>query len=569
LRRLIIITAIATIFASSVIALEKYQDKKMEINFKVPNGWHYLPKPRYDEIAIGHDTIPASVNIKFRQFPEPVTVNAFQQTHMTAYYDGWINMFQRDATKEELRKANVEESLVAVYCKDQLQENLEVKKKMVGEYYYIRGLRGYVISAKTAMGLWSKIQDDIKILVDSFWIGYGARPMVSVEKKDYENWRMLGRDGGNSNYIKTNINLRDRIDAVWKKDFELGSSYEKTLIKPVIGNNSLYFSVNDRVYSMNAQNGNINWEYRVGEIKNSFVFNEDILFFIKEGRPAYLYAVMSQNGGVLYKKQISENHSDPIIDNNKLYIIEDTKLVVRDSETGVDLWSRDYSLDHTVFPVVSGNCIASIERDGALVVTTVSDGEIRWRRQLKSKILGSPVISGSKLLVTLEQNSVQKELIKVFDLRIGSAEWGFEYEEFEKVVASPSAGENYFIAKFKQKDAVSIGQDSKDVLIAFNSENGEKLWEKQTGSVSTDIMRPLATNQLIMLNGQEKGEKKIFWLDAATGEIYRSENQELFIKPELETGQVKVKKIVDIKPYKDTVITIEVEGYNLSVVCRK
>ncbi len=461
------------LLGASLHAKSTYFDEKSGIHLSVPSDWQALSGRDPVRVSLLHNDLVSSINVYVYTFGTPVTANALYQRVMSSVYDGWINLMQRKGSLAENQQANVDDSHVAVFSKNLLGDNLQVKKVIIGEYYYIKGNTGYVISIRTDDGHWATLKNSAKKVIDSFWVGKGAPP-IAVAKKidDATGWQMIGLNSANSYYCSLSV---------------LQSAAQTTLnveatSPPVTSKNSIFFANNNTLYSESLIANRRNWEFTLqGSVHRGLVFQDDILNFVQEGEPCQLFGVFAENGNVLYKVSLeSASHSDLIYSNESLYIVDGSKLRSFASDTGSEQWAVDLQLDFNLYPVVSGNHVLVVSQEGSLLDCDSKSGTERWRRSFDVKPLFSPTIMGDRAIVTF------KDCILSVDLNTGDNQWKFPCA----VIVPPSAGDQ--IIALTTSGNVQI-------LAAIRPADGAPIWE--TPVTGLRPARPLVTEDRVLVRG--------------------------------------------------------------------
>ncbi|MCP4050490.1 MAG: PQQ-binding-like beta-propeller repeat protein [bacterium] len=568
--KLITIFLLVFVFSSFVLADDDERSSKKyknnDINFEIDEFWSNVQSDKRNKYVFKHKEDIATINITIFSFSEPVTVNAFQKKIMSSHYDGWMNLFERQGSEYEIKKANVEDSCVAVYCKTLLNERLEVEKDLVGEYYYLKGSRGYLLSVITAQELWTEIEDSFKTLVNSFWVGNGERPEIVVEKKKGYEWEMDGQNAANNKNIKANPDFAKKLNELWKVDIQGSQNDHKAVkgTKPVIVNGNIYFIVDDHIYSYSINEGKQNWSYKVGEVNRSLCLKEDVLYFIRHGKVPVLYALMYQNGNVIYKKTLSgPEYSHPVVDNGKLFIIDGKKILALDSETGREIWHKQYDLDHQKRPVVNNEYVVLSEQGDTVIVCDVNSGETIWRKRMDSKIMFPPLIYNDNVIVSVEKNhNAPVDIINTYDIKNGYKKWGIAVEEdVEGLACDISVGKGSVYAVFSvESRAYNTDEGRKDIVMAFDMKQGSLLWERPIGYTEAVPMKGImVADQLVFVYGSN--DNHYYPLDAVTGEPFSVLLQNSKIEDKNET------EIITVRLYKSNLIKMESRENVVSVTC--
>ncbi|MFC1771349.1 PQQ-binding-like beta-propeller repeat protein [Candidatus Margulisiibacteriota bacterium] len=487
---------------------------------------HVALKSEWSEVASGKANLAvfrhregiATINIKAYLFKEEIpTANGLQQRRMAGIYDGWLNLLERSGTEQETAQANVDESYIAVYAKNNLKPDLSLDQLITGEYYYIKEDRAFVITINTNKEFWKKVQGGLQYLIDSFWIGTGERPKIVLRKRD-DIWAMPGKNAANQNYLFA----QPDFSRIWEKEWEFDSYARSTpnvSTYPVFDNDSIYFSINESLFSISLSGGKINWTYKLPDkINKNLAINDDILYLIgrsNDGEP-HLFAVLAKSGSLLYKIKLrTENISDPIINNNKIYLIQDTELTAIDKDAGNTIWAMKKYFDFEKAPVCSGNYVIAATKDNWLIACDGRNGHVIWKKYLYRKIMFTPSIYEDKLIACVKSDDGKGDLIYILDMEKGYELQRWENADNFRITSAPAVGNgavfvNYFAPGKNQ-----------NYIFSYDLANEKLKWRQEIERASINgeqTLRPLVTPELVVSDTLLNSKNALAGMDLLTGE---------------------------------------------------
>jgi outer membrane protein assembly factor BamB len=138
---------------------------------------------------------------------------------------------------------------------------------------------------------------------------------------------------------------------------------------------------------------------------------------------------------VLWKADVGAGYSDVVIQDGRLYTIggieDGTVFTCLDAASGRPVWQRrfDRYQEPQSTPVVDGDRVYGLFKDGTLVCLGTADGTVAWRKSLsgdlgaKAGVYGwasSPVVLGSLLVLNVNDSGV------ALDKRSGETVWASE-----------------------------------------------------------------------------------------------------------------------------------------------
>jgi len=465
-----------------------YHNDKYRVNLEIPEKWQIIEKAGRQFVSfLKEEDDITSVNILAYYFPETVTVNGFQVRRRTSFYDGWQNLGERQGTDYEIAQANVDDLFMAIYAKKFLDESLNITKKIVAEYYYLYQDRGFVISLSTNQNLWKDVQEEFKVFIDNFWLGVGERPVAVKPQKMTAEWHMVGKDAANQFNIAVDIDPLVTKNVVWDFIPDYSSTTGKKLIFPIIAKDTLYFGYNERLYSIDTKDGAVNWSFKTsGAIKKSPLCYEDILYYFIGGETSYLYAILSQNGNILFKYPIlSDTFSHPIIKDKKIIFLDEYTIRALKVDSGDLHWEHACSPRTDLYPVASEKMVIVPLEGNGVCALRLEDGYRAWARLCNGQLLFAPIINEDIAYLVLQ--GAETYVVQALDITTGRTLWQSVIEE-EGVVSltPPSLASNilFFIGNSDHKENSSL-------FLAIDSNTGEEVWRFNLPAKAVNKDHPL------------------------------------------------------------------------------
>lgn len=406
-------------FFSLIISSEAMAFSRKGISLQIPSKWT-IQKPNNKNIILSlQNGNIATINIYEVSFSGPITITGFYQMRTKLVYSDWNQRGARPGTAYETDGANADYSYVGLYASS------KGANQIVGEYFFMKGRKGYIVSIVTQSQSWKRIESDVKIILDSFWIGNVPRLFHLKPESMNMDWMMVGRNSANWNNIDT---PRLNLSALAKKwglttdtrDIEVSSQ------SPVESKGRIFLNIANTMMCLNALDGTQNWSYKMrGKILNDLLVQGDVLYFILYGNGPSLYAVFTKNGNTLFKKALpGKQYAHPISSQDQLFLVDETALRALELDTGNLRWEDASGFNPEFYPVVLNNVVMAIKSDNSLVAFDAHSGAVLWRKQFSDKILFSPImVNGLVILCTQATNA--SAVIWGIDLTTGSDAWRF------------------------------------------------------------------------------------------------------------------------------------------------
>lgn len=284
---------------------------------------------------------------------------------------------------------------------------------------------------------------------------------------------------------------------------------------PVADGNRLFVGVNrDLFYAVNIKRGRKLWTYRTqGPVHAAARTADGVVYF--GDLEGIAYALDQEKGKPIWLTQLgNEILSAPLIVEDKIYFITVGRdIVCLNRQTGAIVWQVThpvaefgFSLKGTADPVQFGETMLLGFSDGLLAAYSLTDGSLRWTRQL-----GDPL-------------SDQKDVDAAVLLHEGK---GFVASADGKLTAfNPSNGEVLWEAGLEGGGGVNkvALADAKlyvaagGVVSCLDAESGTLLWEQDLGVPETsapavygDYLTVVATKGQAYFLDRNKGDVVYSW----------------------------------------------------------
>lgn len=524
------------LLTAKLMAQTVYDDPHYNYHIKVPENWTIIKTGAQNHISLQDPREIATIDIKIYNVPETITPNGFQLKIMIENYDGWINLFERAGTPTESARAQVNGSYVAVYCLRELANDLKIQDQIAGEYYYLKGPLGYVITIATLKENWPYIQEDIKDTIDSFWIGKGERKQRPERSKPQESWQMQGIKPNNTNALSTLKPLSNMTQLDWKLSLNAeepppqevfqtkdGASNNATedikasenaatepfQVNATIGNNKLFINANGKLMALDEKTGDSLWEFSIGSNNNHLLYDNEILYIIKpKNDKISLYALLAENGAVLYKTYLKSDITDPIAYENKLYLFGPSGARVIEADTADILWQQTSSTNSFQYPpAIDKNIVISSDQNGYLSARNAKTGIIIWSQADENRLKTTPIIYQNTLII---EPQVQTDSLRALDLKTGEIKWQIDQKEMNDIIFAPTVADGILCLIHKTNDP-----EPAYYLEAHDIETGANIWQLQWHFQKDPIQRPFIAGQELIIPDSEA----IMVYDLKTGEL--------------------------------------------------
>ncbi len=526
-------------------------------NFNTVDDWEMTSIRNGKTVFFKSPDSLATINVTSYFFEKPVSANGFQKIRMTGYYDGWMNLFERPGTLKESQKANVESSYVSVFSKHSLGSNMVVSEFLAGEYYFVTGNNAFVVSMSTPKDNWGNVQNELKSVLDSFWVGSGFRPYEQITIKDSYGWKHFGGSVGNTNEMLASPSIASIMQEVWAADIgAIEGLYESSY--PIVVDDAVIMIVDEKIWNFNVHSGELNWSYVLQSGFSQHLATDRGIIYLVNNLTHKLMALESDTGRVVYRKKFKGIVSAPTVFNGKLYIATQKGLSILAADTGKLLNSIDLDLNVTYFPVLSNNMVLLMSIDNDIKAVDEVSGTVAWSTPLKG-ISYSPMSYKHYVVVAnVKVNGNNSELL-VLDSKSGRLLWQFDYSgRFFSLAQMPAVGDGAIVFSAQVKATSDVGvEEVKDVVMALDVSSGEPLWSQQYIAPDLGSIRPLITESLAFVSSGDKAA--LFCIDMVTGE-------KLPVRVLEESVSTQNSRLVSSRLYKKYIIKLREERDQLKLV---
>ncbi len=483
-----------------------------QVNFEAPEGWTIIEPIKSRSIYISHKHEIATINIVQRKFIDPITANALHEKRAVSHYDGWIKILTRVGSSKELIQSNAEDSHVAVFIKQFLNNNFNLDEFIVGEYYYIKDNYYTVISISTTKKHWKTIQPDIKTFLSSFWLGNGMRPVYIPKENTQTEWLAQG-NRNNNNYIDAKPGVEKALNLEWELSLTKNASISSL---PVISkDNTLYLLNNDHLLKVNYETGNVQWKFPVkGTVDANFLaYNSNLLFIIKTAPTTQLLALSADSGELIYSIPIHSSYTTPVFQANKCYINENGIINAYATDSGSLIWSKNHSASLETPIVCAGNTIVLQQENSRIIGIHTKNGKTKWQRD-KIKLRFAPASNDTTVFLPTLDDKGRERLIAV-DAKNGKRKWGFDKSimKFSFARAVSVSPDHVIITGHIINNQPTKPDTFSTVLFNIDIDTGSVEWQQP---ISNAYLRPMLTDSHIF--SVHSQTQDILVLDSLTGE---------------------------------------------------
>ena len=506
LHKILGIFALLLLAFSSLSHAIQYDDVKHEMHFDYPEEWA-LSTERYNRtVHLVHPERIATVSVAVYYFESPVTANGFQKMRMGSRYDGWLHKFERAGKEEELQRSGAEDSYVALYGKHILDRNMTTSEMIVGEYYYIKDKRSYVITMTTKKSYWKSVQPVLKSVVSSFWVGK-EQPVVDetvfIEDSPDSGWTMVGRDSRNQFSVSAQPAKDGTLKKKWSKSFPRDKKFEDAL-GPLLTDSKLFFVADRSIYAFERDSGEVLWSYPLSRsLASGMAYANELLYVVlQEGRRNILKALYVENGNVLFSREFETSLSHLVYSNGKLFVQTDSGIESLDAGTGETVHTISYDPKSDVFPALDEGVLVGVSADNMVYAHSEFSGQLNWAVPYEEDdVLFAPTLVNGGVVVCIQDKSSGSLRIQLLSLKTGSLQWEFKHKSIDFFALSPpSAADNSLIIPLKISSYTLDGDlVFKPHLVAFDLVTGEIQWQQPILIDKESISRPVLTDGLVFL----------------------------------------------------------------------
>lgn len=240
----------------------------------------------------------------------------------------------------------------------------------------------------------------------------------------------------------------------------------------VLDEGKLYIgSVGGIIYNLNAETGDLIWEFETGEqLWATPAINDDILYIGSFDKK--LYAIDINSGEEKWEQPFEAEGpiiSTPLIENGVVYIGSfDRHIYALDAESGELIWQYPESEGNGenipqkwfwASPVMYKNMIYAANTDGKVYVIDNQDGNLIATIDLESAISSTPAIASNRLYIATEDGDI----------------FYIDTSDNSKMILPPLAG-NVTAPLIASDGIVYVHTIEDEVIYKLNAETGVSFW---------------------------------------------------------------------------------------------
>ncbi len=283
---------------------------------------------------------------------------------------------------------------------------------------------------------------------------------------------------------------------VW--EFETGAYVAYS--SPAVSGGYVYVGSNDnKVYCLDAQNGNKKWEFETGNRINSSPLVSGGMVYIGS-RDSKLYCLNAQSGSKHWEFKTGNrvNSSPAISPDGTIYVGSwDYKLYAINSD-GTFKWSYQTGSRIQSSPSIGPDGTVYFGSDDYRIYALNPNGTLKWSLQTGGCVYSSPAVSGGYVYVGYSGSYDDK--VYCIDAQNGDLIW--EFETGQDVNSSPAVSGGY----------VYVGSNDNKVY-CLDAQNGNKKWEFETGYYV--YSSPAVSGGYVYVGSQDN---IVYCLDADSGD---------------------------------------------------
>lgn len=516
--------------------------EKNGINFYYPSQWGLFESKT--QIKLSHKQNIATINILKKEMNPIVTANTLQNERSITAYDGWMKILSRKSSTNEIERSNVEDAHLNVFLKQELNSKLNLTEYIIGEYYYIKDSFSYIITVETLKSNWPFIQNDLKLFLNSFWIGTGERPAQTTQKKPTTAWTSPG-NSNNNNYIHATPKIQKELKLNW--EFQIDSKNNYATFPMVSKDGFLFILQNNKLIKLNYKTGNIEWNFLIeNKVDPHYISYSSSLIFVISNTPyPELIAFSSDTGEKIYSLKLNKQHSIAKFNSSLGFINDAGTIKAFEIHNGNISWEKDLDATTTTPLIVTEKRLLYQNKNtGELIALSPLTGTSIWSQRpcMLSRDLS---LFNSTLFLPIKHSSGADKLLAL-DINSGETIWSFDRTilnfKFKNTISSSDK-----VSIFSGTIS-SVEKGNINILICINNQTGNIEWEKV---LEEPIYRPIVTKTNLF--SVSKYTKSIFILDLLTGE-----------KIPVNTHNTNIN---DINIYKNYFVKIILKNNNIIIQC--
>lgn len=476
------------IFSSISATPSSSQFKQDKVNILIPELWAIKKPIQSGSLVLTHNNLPATINIIQHYFLEPVTANGLQEIRSASTYDGWMNILSRPGSKKEILSANAKDSHLAVYVRQELNDQLKLDEFLTAEYYYVVDTTYYILTIETTKQAWKGIQEEWKFFIQNFWIGNGKRPLFHTFDISFNDWVQVG-NFNNMNYINASPSVQKQLELKWELSVTANQTQANIPIAS-LGNN-LFMIIDNYLSKKDYETGKEIWGFPLNEsIDSTYLSCINSLLFLKDNFSQNIFALSTYTGEIIYTISINNLLSRPVFTQDALYINDNGTIRKYSIGSGLLLWSHDFHEFKKGSLFISEYHLIGQISTNEFIALNPENGVLSWKTKPVS-LLMHPTCTNKVLLAPIKERSYNKKLI-AFDLKDGSIKWSFNKSilnfSFNHEISSTN---DFSIISYS---ILNDNNETDHFLMRINNDTGEIDWEFPS---ALGYSRPLLSSYFI------------------------------------------------------------------------
>lgn len=503
-----------------------YRNEAHQFQLGVPVRW-VMDSQTPNRVSWKSEAVSASISISVWTLSGAVAAPDWQYRVASEKFDGWASLLQRSATDYEISRAQVDSAAVGVYSTQELDEQQNISEVIVGEYYFIKQNKGYIVSIRAPRTVWPDIEQSVKTMMDSFWVGSGQRQLVAKPALKSLPWLMAGGNKENQRVI-ADIPTRS-LSLAWEAEWPSGS------VELYMTTDRLFVLQNGLLQALDANSGGTLWQ-REGVL--SVALSNTAAFVVAQQLPNQknLESLQLDTGKRQWQAALAGTKpcSPVIVVGQRVYVVDGDALEVFQADTGRKAWSKSAGLNPVIYPVVVDRAVLVAPKKGGFLAFQTETGKSAFSLEGGSPIW-APVVYRHVILTAYKAKD-GLTVLQGIDDRAGALLW--EVSGNMALAGPPSLANDGFVLPvnaWKERE-VDMGQG----LVSIDLYSGFVQW---TTPVALGPSGRIWGGRHRVLSQSQSG---MVLLDADTGES--------FVLPKVlaEASQVRF--------FKDLVLVISSNG---------
>ena len=277
--------------------------------------------------------------------------------------------------------------------------------------------------------------------------------------------------------------------------YETGSSVRSS---PADAGGVVYVGSEDnRVYALDASNGERIWRYETGDVVFSSPAVSGGVVYVGS-YDSHVYALDASTGDLIWSYETGDGvFSSPAVSGGVVYVgSRDNRVYALDASTGDLIWS--YETGDVVFssPAVSGGVVYVGSGDNQVYALDASTGDLIWSYETGDRLYSSPAVSGGVVYAGSGDN-------RVYALDASTGERIWRYETGDEVFSSPAVSGG----------VVYVGSNDNRVY-ALDASTGDLIWSYETGDWVDSS--PEVSGGVVYVGSSDN---HVYALDASSGDL--------------------------------------------------